>query len=250
MQLPSAHEPPPTPRNFLQRQSRDEKRDPSISSTGSSNKSRKMGLKNLRISSPVRSDDNDDREPLTPRFYNPPSPPSPPAQNDHRVRFEQPPTPQTGMSMESDSYASERLDQPKPLPSAQPQRRPANLNLSLPSNPSATKSGSPGANALPLRAFQNNSDVSLASSDPLSPGPMKTTYLERKPMNRGPLTARTPRTGVPQTPYSAYMPFTPMTPVTPGLVSRKERKERIKAEGRKVIDEEDFVKDKEDTWDM
>jgi hypothetical protein len=41
-----------------------------------------------------------------------------------------------------------------------------------------------------------------------------------------------------------------MTPVTPGLVSRKERKERIKAEGRKVLVEEDLVKDGDDMWDM
>jgi hypothetical protein len=45
------------------------------------------------------------------------------------------------------------------------------------------------------------------------------------------------------------MPFTPVTPVTPGLVSRRERKERIKAEGRKVLVEEDEVKDKEEMWD-
>jgi hypothetical protein len=253
MQLPSSNEPPPTPRSFLRRQSRDEKRDPSISSTGSSSKSRKLGLKNIRIGGPVPNDDNDEREPLTPRYYNPPSPPSPPMQADHRVRFEQPPTPHTGVSMESDTYAAERLDQPKPLPTAQPQRRPSNLQLgSLPANPSATKSASSSTNTLPLRAFQNasTSEISLAPSNPLSPGPIKTTFLERKPMNRGPLTARTPRTGVPQTPYSAYMPFTPMTPVTPGLVSKKERKERIKAEGRKVLVEEDLVKDGDDMWDM
>jgi hypothetical protein len=61
------------------------------------------------------------------------------------------------------------------------------------------------------------------------------------------LTARTPRTGVPMSPY---MPFTPMTPCTPGLVSRQARKERIKAEGKKVLVEEDLVKDGEEMWDM
>lgn len=54
---------------------------------------------------------------------------------------------------------------------------------------------------------------------------------------------------IPQTPYSAYMPFTPITPITPRLVSRKERKERIKAEGKKVILEEDAVQDDKDMWE-
>lgn len=80
---------------------------------------------------------------------------------------------------------------------------------------------------------------------------VKTTVLERQPdrVGRGPMTGRTPRTGVPMTPYTPYMPFTPITPVTPGLMSRKERKERVKAEGRKVLVEEDEVKDADDMWD-
>lgn len=229
MQLPTIQPPPPP---AADRQS----------SSSGSGKSRKLGLKNLRISSPQQKDEFDDRQPLTPRTYTPGAPPNPPA---FGVRFQEPQLSAKSM----DSYTSERMDEPQPLPmpAAQPQRRPSNLTLTLPPGPGSTKSASSSANTLPLRAFQN---ASAESINPLSPG-IKTTYLEKKleKIGRGPQTGRTPRTGVPQTPYSAYMPFTPITPVTPGLVSRKERKERIKAEGRKVLLEEDEVKDNEEMWD-
>lgn len=231
MQLP----PPPPPPPKEERQS----------SSSGSGRSRKLGLKNLRISAPLQKDEFDDRQPLTPRTFTPGAPPPPPPA--YGVRFQEPQLSATSMN----SYTSERMDEPQPLPmpTAQPQRRPSNLTLTLPPGPNHTKSASSSsANTLPLRAFQNASAENIS---PLSPGIIKTTYLEKKveKVGRGPQTGRTPRTGVPPTPYSAYMPFTPITPVTPGLVSRKERKERIKAEGRKVLLEEDEVKDDEDMWD-
>ncbi|KAE9977894.1 hypothetical protein EG328_001767 [Venturia inaequalis] len=229
MQLP----PPPPPPPAQERQS----------SSSGSGRSRKLGLKNLRISAPLQKDEFSDRQPLTPRTFTPAAPPPPPA---YGVRFQEPQLSATSM----ESYTSERMDEPQPLrlPTGQPQRRPPNLTLTLPPGPNSTKPASSSANTLPLRAFQNASTENI---NPASPGIIKTTYLEKKleKVGRGPQTGRTPRTGVPPTPYSAYMPFTPITPVTPGLVSRKERKERIKAEGRKVLLEEDEVKDDEDMWD-
>ncbi|KAF2434529.1 hypothetical protein EJ08DRAFT_470198 [Tothia fuscella] len=265
MQLPPLHpqqeqQPPPTPRSFIRKS-----RHGDDTSSTSSNKSKKHSLKNLRISGPVMArpndDDAEDRQPLSPRLYNPPPPPGLPGQwQPSHSRQESGSGPLTGRSTDSDTYASERLDEPKPLPMAQPHRRPSNLTLQLPpsGNPSPSKptltSAASSTNTLPLRAFQNTSELSLApssSANPLSPGPMKTTFLERKlnKIGAGPLTGRTPRTGVPQTPFSPYMPYTPMTPVTPGLVNRKMMKERAKATGRKVLVEEDVVKDSDDMWD-
>lgn len=226
MQLP----PPPPPPPVEERQS----------SSSGSGRSRKLDLKNLRISAPLQKDEFDDRQPLTPHTYTPGAPPA------YGVRFQEPQLSAKSM----DSYNSERIDEPQPLPmpTAQPQRRPSNLTLTLPPGPNSTKPASSSVHTLPLRAFQNASTENIG---PMSPGIIKTTYLEKKleKVGRGPQTGRTPRTGVPPTPYSAYMPFTPITPVTPGLVSRKERKERIKAEGRKVLLEEDEVKDDEEMWD-
>lgn len=171
-------------------------------------------------------------------------------------------------TISSDRYES--LDQPKPLPLSNPQRKPSNLtlksatgtsppsepvpgiNLSLPQSPYAgSQKSSSSNNALPLRAA--GYDTSLTS-----PAPTKTTFLNRRAENlrrAGLMSARTPgtATGIPQTPYSAYMPFTPMTPVTPHLVTRKERKERQKIEkaegrGRGLLDESDMVKEVEETW--
>jgi hypothetical protein len=146
-------------------------------------------------------------------------------------------------TVDSDDYASERLDEPKPLPSSRP-----TLQLTLPSSPKAVRG--PSGGALPLRAFASNDSISIAASNPLSPGPIKQTILEHKNnrLGAGPMTGRTPRTGVPMTPYTPYMPFTPITPVTPGLMSRKARKERIKAEGRKVLVEEDEVMEEDEMW--
>jgi hypothetical protein len=44
------------------------------------------------------------------------------------------------------------------------------------------------------------------------------------------------------------MPFTPLTPVTPRLVTKKDRKAAKKAEGKRVITEEDAVKDDKEIW--
>lgn len=230
MQLPSLQPPPPPPPPASDRQS----------SSSGSGRSRKLGLKNLRISAPLQKDEFDDRQPLTPRTYTPGAPPA------YGVRFQDPQL----SARTVDSYNSERMDEPQPLPmpTAQPQRKHSNLTLSLPPAPGSTKSTSSPINSLPFRSFQN---VSTESINPMSPGIIKTTYLEKKleKVGRGLMTGRTPRTGVPPTPYSAYMPFTPCTPVTPGLVSRKERKERIKAQGRQVLVEEDEVQDNEEMWD-
>jgi hypothetical protein len=194
--------------------------------SSSSNKSKKISqLKNLRIGG-VQDMDADDRQPLSP---NTPAgvPPG----------YSEPMSARTVGTVDSEDYTSERLDVPRPLPSSRP-----TLQINLPSSPKASKTPS---GALPLRSFASQNEY------PLSPGPVKQTILEHKNdrVGRGPMTGRTPRTGMPMTPYTPYMPFTPITPVTPGLMSRKARKERIKAEGRKVLVEEDEVKDDEEMWD-
>jgi hypothetical protein len=207
---------------------------PGSSDSGSSSKSKKMQqIKNLRIGGGSNEDMNaEDREPLSPTT----PAGAPPGYNE-------PQSARTFNTIESDDYASERLDEAKPLPSARP-----TLQIALPSSPKATRGPSAGnGGGLALRAFNNASGV---SDYPLSPGPVKQTILERKNdrVGRGPMTGRTPRTGVPMTPYTPYMPFTPITPVTPGLMSRKQRKERIKAEGKKVLVEEDEVVDEDEMW--
>jgi hypothetical protein len=196
--------------------------------SSSSSKSKKMQqLKNLRINGSGSNNDQDaeDRQPLSPTTPRG----APPSYTE----------PMSAKTVESDDYASERLDEAKPLP-FRPQ-----LQIALPASPKATRA--PGGGGLPLRQYASNDSF----SNPLSPGPVKQTIIERKNdrIGRGPMTARTPRTGVPMTPYTPYMPFTPITPVTPGLMSRKQRKERIKAQGRKVLAEEDEVKDNGDMWD-
>ena len=201
---------------------------PKSSDSGSSSKSKKMQqLKNLRIGS-TEDMNAEDRQPLSPS-----TPAGAPA------GYNEPMSARTVGTVESEDYASERMDEAKPLPSARP-----TLQIALPSSPKATRG--PGG-GLALRAFNNAHGV---SDYPLSPGPVKQTILERKNdrIGRGPMTGRTPRTGVPMTPYTPYMPFTPITPVTPGLMSRKQRKERIKAEGRKVLVEEDEVADEDEMW--
>ena len=204
---------------------------PQSSDSNSSSKSRKISqLKNLRIASSSEDMNAEDRQPLSPTT---------PAGMPN-----EPMSARTVNTVESEDYASERLDEPKPLPSSRPQ-----LQIALPSSPKATRG--PGG-ALALRAFQSSQSHNNTNGNdyPLSPGPVKQTILERKPdrIGRGPMTGRTPRTGVPMTPYTPYMPFTPITPVTPGLMSRKQRKERIKAEGRKVLVEEDEVVDEDEMW--
>jgi hypothetical protein len=189
-------------------------------------------IKNLRIGSGSNEEMNaEDRQPLSPTT----PAGAPPGYNE----------PPSARTIDSDDYASERLDEAKPLPSARP-----TLQIALPSSPKANRvpsGGSSNGGGLALRAFNN---VQGVNDYPLSPGPVKQTILERKNdrIARGPMTGRTPRTGVPMTPYTPYMPYTPITPVTPGLMSRKQRKERIKAEGRKVLVEEDEVVDEEEMW--
>ncbi|KAF2674151.1 hypothetical protein BT63DRAFT_3413 [Microthyrium microscopicum] len=125
----------------------------------------------------------------------------------------------------------------RPMSSAQTPR------LSPPPTSSHSTAAAPGGSKpLPFRAFQDSSSL-------LSPGPVKTTFLDRKvkPL-RGPMTAKTPMTGVPQTPYSAYMPFTPMTPITPRLVTRKERKDRKKQMGKTLMDDAELVKEEDEDW--
>ena len=238
---------PASPRSLLQRRER-QGSSGNVSIASSASKARKS-IRTLHISGPYpqKEDDVEEREPLTPRNY--PNPGKPP----------QPPTPHTGNTVstnESGDYRYESLDQPAPLPlpQTQPQRRPANLTVptsndlnpaTAPSNVvglEITKSPASSTSTLPLRAFQNASIT--------SPGPTKTTFVDRGNLGvgRGPMTGRTPRTGVPMTPYSPYMPFSPITPVTPRLVGKRERKERVKQAGKKVIIEEDMVKDQD--WDM
>jgi hypothetical protein len=247
---PADPNPPASPRSILRRRERPGSQSgSSIGSSGSGSKTRKT-IRNLRISQPMPADlDLEESQPLTPRAY--PNPGQPP----------QPPTPHTGATLEStvsSDYQYESLDQPAPLPKPQPQRKPS--NLTLPSNNSNTSLGSNGngndngngnksasssTNTLPFRAFQQTAGIT-------SPGATKTTFLDRHTdkIGRGPMTGRTPRTGVPMTPYSPYMPFTPITPITPRLVNKRERKELKKAQGKKVIIEEDAVKDKDEMWDM
>jgi len=272
---------PQSPRSILV-----QNRQSSASSVVSASSSKtRRALKNLRISAPAPKEleDDDERTPLTPRFYDPPPPPQLPGNQQ-----QQPPTPHTGLSMhsnmtmstagtaDSQDYNYEGLDKPQPLPSAAPQRGlQKTVALDLPPDRSAihtatttTKSAANSTGHLPLRNLAAYNNANTTSPSPLSPSydnfkwgqhpppptPIKTTYLERNPANgpRGPLTAGlTPRTGVPMTPYSPYMPFTPITPVTPHLVSKREMKERRKMEGRRgrLGGEEGLVRAEGELWD-
>lgn len=221
----------------------------SIGSSGL-NKNRKS-IRDMRISRPVPVDPNDveERQPLTPRQYdNPGAPPPIPGEVPDRDDSS---TPKTTHTQNSEDYAAEALDEPKPLPVAQPQRKPS--NLSIPSSNGNSngngvnggKSAGSSSSSLPFRSLgYSTSDNGLTS-----PPPTKTTYIEsRRDPHRGPLTGRTPRTGVPMTPYSPYMPFTPLTPVTPRLVTRADRKAMKKDTGKKVKTEGDLVKDEDEEW--
>ncbi|KAF1991967.1 hypothetical protein K402DRAFT_388524 [Aulographum hederae CBS 113979] len=276
---------PPSPRGILvNRQSRT-----SSVGSGSSSKTRRA-LRNLRISAPRALDgvDDDERTPLTPRFYDPPPPPPLPPQSGS-----QPPTPHTGRTTTSqmtvstvssggendylNEYGYERLDKPQPLPRPAPQRSNTgkSVTLELPEQkPSYAahamqKSANNSSGSLPLRNMTSSSPVHASSSTtfPSSsnndssnpqgyqqpPTPIKTTYLERRPQNsanRGPNTAGlTPRTGVPMTPYSPYMPFTPITPVTPHLVTKKEMKDRKKGFGKRGVADTELVRNEGELWD-
>ncbi|KAF2089514.1 hypothetical protein K490DRAFT_55108 [Saccharata proteae CBS 121410] len=264
----SQYAPPPPPKDNLSSQRPASphgilarNHTPSIGSSHSGPRNRRS-IRNLRISAPMQRypgefDDDDARTPLTPRYYgNPPPPPSPPSQAT---------TPATGDSLGPFRY--EGLDVPQPLPRTSPQRTNSNHHrrgtppsLDLPGgaalNPGITlqppqqqqqqpqqqgsfKSAASSTSTLPLRSLHDNYAA--------SPGPTKTTFLERKPKPlKDPLgRLRSPMTA--GTPYSPYMPFTPITPVTPHLVTRKERKAREKEERKKgAVDEEDEVKG--DDW--
>jgi hypothetical protein len=126
-----------------------------------------------------------------------------------------------------------------------------NYTASPPAAGGQSSSPAMGSGVLPLRSYASSSSAAAATSDnPLASPAVKTTFLERKPAHgRGPMTARTPMTGVPQTPYTPYMPFTPLTPITPRLVTRKERKEAKKNQGKTLLDESDLVKEVDETWD-
>lgn len=92
---------------------------------------------------------------------------------------------------------------------------------------------------LPLRSLRSPN-----SARPMST--IKNTELTRPDPGR----LRAPGTAGPQTPYSPfYMPQTPLTPMTPSrLVTREERKRAKKAEGRRVLTQEDMVVSEEDMW--
>ncbi|KAF2657947.1 hypothetical protein K491DRAFT_563884, partial [Lophiostoma macrostomum CBS 122681] len=173
-----------------------------------SSKSRtRFNMKNLRISGPIQKypgeiGNDQERTPLSPRFYNPGAPPSPPTSQN---------TPTTH------DEAYEDLDAVQPLPRPAPQR--SGSSTHTPTTASAPRSATQSANALPLRGY----------AEPLKSPDLRTTVLDRR-MDK--LSMTTPRTGVPYTPYSPYMPFTPVTPVTPHLITKKERKNIKKMEKR------------------
>ncbi|KAI9814639.1 MAG: hypothetical protein M1827_003195 [Pycnora praestabilis] len=184
-------------------------RTSSINSHGS----KRHGIRNLQISSPLASPvrysqyasgNDSDEEPLSPRFYTDPGPP--------------PPAPLRSPSLdEEDEYDNS----PRRY---SPQRSLHSMNASQ--------------RNLPLRSHISNGSVSSASKT-------KTTIIER-PVERD-MGVRTG--GIPITPYSAYMPFTPITPVTPRLVTRYERKQKQREAGRMVAFEEDKVKEEGELWD-
>ncbi|KAF1813813.1 hypothetical protein P152DRAFT_457183 [Eremomyces bilateralis CBS 781.70] len=258
---PTQTGPPPTSpkRNLLRRESRTS----SMGSTASTSKTRKA-LRNLRISAPIRKEDGseDERAPLSPRFYNPGPPPEPPSNPNtphtsqtfaSQGTMESPPLPsgipqpQPQPQPQVEDYADEELDQPAPLPNPAPHRGPY-MHSPDPAAPrpfNNSKSASTSSGALPLRAM---------GGDSFAPEATKTTYVERKRdrlMQGIPRTVRTPNTaGVPHTPYSPYMPFTPITPVTPHLVGQRERKEKKKWE-KKVYGSPtaELVKSPAEIWD-
>lgn len=216
----------------------------SVASSGS--KGNRKSIRDIRISRPVAVDPTEieERQPLTPKNYaEPGAPPPVPGEVPYRGDTS---TPKTTHTENSEDYAAEALDEPKPLPTAQPQRKPSNLSIpSSNGNSSGTKSMGSSTTSLPFRAMGFTSNDDGLTSPPAT----RTTYVEtRRDMRRGPLTGRTPRTGVPMTPYSPYMPFTPLTPVTPRLITRADRKAMKKDTGKKVKTEDDLVKDEGDEW--
>jgi len=240
-------------------------------------------LRHLKISAPIQQgDDNDDgaRTPLSPRFTNPGTPPEPPTARTADSQY--PPT--TPGSVKSWRHGDEPdlrhepLDEVRALPLPHPNRADYNYenqaqaatNLaSLRPDPTGTTLqnkqqpvSASASNTLPFRqlqAHQQAQNAAYAAAHPLSPmpwnqgyplsaGPVKTTFLERRNDRLG--GGGGPRTAGVATPYSPYMPFTPLTPVTPHLTSRAERQQKRKEERmvRGVITEEDAVADERDLW--
>lgn len=116
--------------------------------------------------------------------------------------------------------------------------------LTLPLNPSMQNL--PLRNAhLPLRDLRSPTTQNMS---------IKATVLDR-PNKRGPAGGllRAPGTAGlagPATPYSPYMPQTPMTPMTPSrLVGREERKKREREEKKRVLTEQDVVKEEDEMWE-
>ena len=237
-------------------------------------------FRNLTISSPIQKypgnddDDEEARTPLTPRHYNPGLPPLAPHQ-----QLPRPITPIQDIEDDTDVAEDHSdMDPRRPLPPAAPQRNAPHLTVNtatqqrtvpppLPPPPrdhrppamAASPSGS--TNSLPFRSNPNLAHGPLGSQ-PISPGPTKTTLLsprrdrfpkrqEQHPLGFVGLTSPGPQTAgmSPTTPYSPYMPFSPVTPVTPRLTTKAERKQRHREEGRRVANaEEDGVRDEKEIW--
>ncbi|KAL5390218.1 hypothetical protein PMIN06_011193 [Paraphaeosphaeria minitans] len=200
-----------------------------LSKKSTSSSKRGFNLKNLRISNPIQKypDEfaDDERTPLSPRYYyNPGAPPSPPTQAT---------SPTTPADFEE---AYEHLDTVQPLPRPAPQRQTSSNAPSPTAAPAPAPAPAPRPNPTPTLTLTRSATSSQNSlplrgyAEPLrSPG-LRTTVLNRRPDNLG---MQTPKTGVPYTPYSPYMPFTPVTPVTPHLVTKQERKAAKKWDARK-----------------
>ncbi|KAK2861478.1 hypothetical protein FQN49_004154 [Arthroderma sp. PD_2] len=182
----------------------------------------RSSVRGLHISSPMgspelNSRDFPDKQPLSPRTYNPGPPPLTPHEqaklNSPQPNMAPPP------SILASPPSKESLDSRKSRPT------PPTLNINTARN----------TPPLPFR---------LAYDSPMSAPSTKTTIVERRAS-----LLHGPRTGVPRTPYSPYMPFTPITPLTPSrVVTRQERKQRQKRDGPRVLVEEDLVKSDEDMW--
>lgn len=203
----------------------------SRSSAGSTNNKLKSptSVRDLPISPPVKSPElvktatyyQENQPPLSPRIYNPGPPPTAPLSHGYNR-----------------SSNSNSIQSPKGTSS---------FNL----QPIA---GTPNSSSTTMRTINVPPPLSINSSNstlpfrsqfnpPQSAPYTKTTILER-PVN----VSGGPRTGMP-TPYSPYMPFTPVTPLTPSrLVTKRDRKKQNKAQGLKVLHEDDLVKNDDELW--
>ena len=146
--------------------------------------------------------------------------------------------PSLGSQAPSNNNATPRHESPRHESSREKGRRPTPLTLAGSTNSSQSTLALRTA-PLPLRSLRSPN-----STRPIST--IKNTELLRPDPGR----LRAPGTAGPQTPYSPfYMPQTPLTPMTPSrLVTREERKRQKKAEGRRVLTQEDMVVSEEDMW--